>query len=53
MSKSKIKTREKGKDIKVLDKSAVVYSSRIKARSSFGKEFYQWRKNDVITKAAF
>lgn len=30
-----------------------LYSSRIKARSSFGKEFYQWRKNDVITKAAF
>ena len=22
-------------------------------RRQFGKEFYQWRKNDVITKAAF
>ena len=33
--------------------NGLVYSSRIKARSSFGKEFYQWRKNDVITKAAF
>jgi len=33
--------------------SHTLYSSRIKARSSFGKEFYQWRKNDVITKAAF
>ena len=38
---------------KVIDSLDVIYSSRIKARSSFGKEFYQWRKNDVITKAAF